>query len=258
MRAPKVKVPGLSPAELALQRAQAGLLNDQRGILRAQQDQQRILLPFLAKQAGFKVKLDAKGNLIGIEEINDPLSQQAKKLQGLEQQRAIDALEGKLPVDPGLERELGSQEEVLRERLQRQFGAGYETSTAGQQTLDEFFRSSEGLRSDARTGQLTLAEQLGMARQGLGLQTQGQNLGILGGASDLSGIFQGAGALAQGYGQAQIPYLQNRQMGLQASIYNAQNAGSAMSGWGSLAGVLLGKVFSGGMGGGGATMPGLM
>lgn len=244
MGAPKVKVPVASAAELALQQAQATMLNEQTAILRAQQEQQKILLPFLAKQAGYTATLDEKGNLTGLTEDNDPLKAQAKELQGLEQQRAIDALKGNLPVDPTLERELSTQEQTLRDRLRSQFGSGYETSTAGIQTLDEFGRSAAGLRSDARTGQLTLAEQLGMARQGLGLQTQGQSLGILGQGTtgNPMALFQGYGQTAQGYGNAQIPYMQNRQMGLQANISTAQMAGQAQSGWGQLAGVLLGSM----------------
>lgn len=242
MGAPKISVPAASASEQALQKAQADMLRQQQDILKSQQAQQKILLPFLAQQSGFKVQLDKNGNLTGITEIDDPLKQQAKTLQGLEQQRAIDALQGNLPVDPALEQQLGSQEQTLRERLQRQFGSGYETSTAGSQTLGQFFNSAEGLRSEARSGQLTLAEQLGMARQGLGLDTQAQGLNTLSGATTGTplSLFQGYGALSQGYGNAQVPYMQQRQMQFNANSQNAQNSMAAMQGWGQLAGTMFG------------------
>lgn len=240
----KIQAPAATPQELALQKAQAELLNQQRTILQSQQDQQKMLLPLLAEQAGYKVEIDPKtGAIKGISKINDPLAQKRKDIEGLALDRSLAALKGELPVDPALERSLKSTEQKLRDRLQSQFGAGYETSTPGIQSLDEFMQSAEGLRSDARTGQLTLSEQLSGARESAGLASRGAGLDILNYATTGGpmGIFQGAGQLAAGYGQAQIPFLQNRQMQFQANQANQQAGSQSMAGWGNLAGMLLGK-----------------
>lgn len=240
-----VSVPGPSDEEKALQAAQAQLLKQQSSIISSQVEQQKALFPFFAEQAGYKLKYDDKGAITGAEKINDPLEQQSKDIQSLFNQRTLDALGGKLPVDPALERELATKEQTLRDALFQKLGPGYETSTPGIQTLDEFFKSAEGLRYGARTGQLTLSEQLGLARTESNLGAQGQNLNIFRGfgISDPITFAQATGSNAQGYGQAQIPFIQQRQMQLQASIANAQNQMSMMSGFGQLAGTVLGAVF---------------
>lgn len=245
----KIETPAASPQELALQKAQADLLNQQRAILTAQQEQQKMLLPVLAEQAGFKVDIDPKtGAIRGITKVDDPLSAQRKEIEGLELDRSLKALKGELPVDPVLERQLGTTEEKLRERLRSQFGAGYETSTPGIQTLDQFMQSAEGLRSDARRGELTLSEQLSLAREGAGLDrgAQGYNMLNTAATGNPLSLFQAGGQLASGYGQAQIPFLQHRQMQMQGSIANAQAASQSMAGWGNLAGLLFGRLFPGG------------
>lgn len=50
------------------------------------------------------------------------------------------ALKGEEPLDPTLKREFDEKEQVLRERLRRQMGPDYETSTAGRQALANFDR----------------------------------------------------------------------------------------------------------------------
>jgi hypothetical protein len=51
-----------------------------------------------------------------------------------------DALAGKEPLDPTLKESFNERERVLRERLRRQMGPDYETSTAGSQALANFDR----------------------------------------------------------------------------------------------------------------------
>ena len=51
-----------------------------------------------------------------------------------------DALAGKEPLDPTLKESFNERERVLRERLRRQMGPDYETSTAGTQALANFDR----------------------------------------------------------------------------------------------------------------------
>lgn len=240
-----VSVPGPSAEERSLQAQQAALLKQQSQIIAGQQEQQQVLLPFFAQQAGIQLQYDNNGKITGASKINDPLELQSKEIQGKLNQRTLDALAGNLPVDPALERDLATKEQTLRERLQAQYGPGYESSTPAIQTLDQFFQSSESLRYGARTGQLTLAEQLGLARTESNMATEAQNLNIFRGfgVSDPLSIASATGSNAQGYGQAQVPFIQQRQMQLQASMANSQNQMQMMSGFGQLAGMALGAVF---------------
>jgi hypothetical protein len=224
----KVSVPGPTPEERDLQRNQAELLALQRQIIEEQRAQNRIILPFLAAQEGFDVTTDDNGNITGITQRAEETAKRAQEAEitRLLGERSLAALRGELPVDPALEKDLQTQEQELKNQLTTQFGPGYETSTPGIQALEEFRRTSEILRSGARTGQLTLAEQLGITREQqaqFSRQSSGDVLrtSAIGDPLTFAGAF---GQTARGYGQAQIPFIQQRQMQLQASIANAQSS----------------------------------
>lgn len=223
-----VSVPGPSQEERDLQRNQAELLALQRQIIEEQRTQNRIILPFLAQQEGFNVTTDDHGNVTSVS--MTPQAQADKDLQSqitrALNQRSLDALAGNLPVDPGLERDLTTQEAELRNKLALQLGPGYETSTPGIQALDEFRKTADELRYGARTGQLTLAEQLGITREQQNQFSRQSSEDVLrtsaiGDPLTFAGAF---GQTAKGYGQAQVPFIQQRQMQLQASIANAQSS----------------------------------
>lgn len=222
----KVSVPGPSPEERDLQRNQAELLALQRTIIEEQRQQNQILLPFLAQQEGFTVQTDSNGNITGITMNADETARrdQENEITRLLGERSLAALKGELPVDPGLEKDLSVQEQELRNRLTQQFGPGYETSSPGVEALEEFRRTSEILRFGARTGQLTLAEQLGITREQqnqFSRQSSGDVLrtSAIGDPLTFAGAF---GQTARGFGQAQIPFIQQRDMQLRGSIANAQ------------------------------------
>lgn len=224
----KVSVPGPSAEERDLQRNQAELLALQRQIIEEQRGQNRILLPFLAEQEGFDVTVDENGIITGITQRAEETAKRAQsaEIERLLGERSLAALRGELPVDPALEKDLEVQEQELRNQLTAQFGPGYETSTPGIQALEEFRRTSEILRSGARTGQLTLAEQLGITREQqeqFRRQSSGDVLrtSAIGDPLTFAGAF---GQTARGYGQAQVPFIQQRQMQMQASIANAQSS----------------------------------
>lgn len=224
----KVTVPGPSDEEKLLQKNQAELLGLQAQIIKEQRAQNAIILPFLAQQEGFTVQTDANGNITGITQTEEETARRAQEseITRLLGERSLAALKGELPVDPALEKDLQTQEQELRNNLTSRFGPGYETSTPGIQALEEFRRTSEILRSGARTGQLTLAEQLGITReqqQQFSRQSSGDVLrtSAIGDPLTFAGAF---GQTARGYGQAQIPFIQQRQMQTQASIANAQSS----------------------------------
>lgn len=219
-----VSVPAPSAEERELQRQQALLLAEQRDMITRQNEQNAILLPFLAEMEGFDVTVNDKGMLTSISKRPDPLEDQNKEITRLFNERSMAALKGELPVDPALERALAGEEENIRNRLASQFGPGYETSSPGIETLANFFSTAEGLREGARTGQLTLAEQLGLTRQQQDIFARGSSQDVLRTSAVADPLaFAGAfGQVARGYGQAQVPYIQNRQLITQANMANAQ------------------------------------
>lgn len=231
------KVPAPSAEERSLQKQQAELLKFQTDILKQQQAQQKILIPFLAEQEGFNVELDEAGNLKSISRQPDELRDKQKQLESELADRSLAALRGELPVSPALERDLSKQNETLRERLSRQLGPGFETSSAGIEALQGQEESAEALREGARTAQLTLAEQLGITRQQqneFSAQSSRDALrqGTQGDPLALAGAF---GQTASGFGQAQAPFIQNRQMQFQANANRSSGfAGMVGAGVGAL------------------------
>jgi len=207
-------VPQPSAAEVALQQAQASLLQQQTQIIQEQRDQQKILLPFLAEQEGFDVEMNENGTIKAIKKKADPEDAKRKELESMYLDRSLKAMRGELELDPALEESLKTGEQQLREKLQSQFGPGYETSSPAIESLGQFMRSSEILREGARTGQLTLSEQLGITREQQEQFSRGSSMDALRGSAigdpmSFAGAF---GQAARGYGQAQVPYLQQRQM----------------------------------------------
>lgn len=209
---------------MQLQQKQAEQLELQSQLIKQQAEQQKILLPFLMEQEGFDVEMDEAGNLKSIKKRADPDEDKRKDLERMYLDRSIAAMKGELPVDPALERSLKDQETMLREKLQGQFGEGYETASPAIETLGEFFRSSEQLREGARTGQLTLSEQLGLTREQQSLYkrqagTDALRTGMIGDPLTIAGAF---GQSAQGFGAALSPYIQQRSMMMQGSMASKQ------------------------------------
>ena len=236
------KAPKPSKEERALQAQQAELLKLQQSIIEQQRAQQAILLPFFAEQQGFDVETDANGNITKISKRPDEVADLNKTLEKELAERSLKALRGELPVSPGLERDIGRQEETLRDRLAAQLGPGYETSSAGIEALQNQAESAEVLREGARTAQLTLAEQLGISRQQQNDYKKLTGMDYLrqvstGDSLTMAGAF---GQVAGGVGQAIQPYAQQRQMQMNASIANSQSrAGIIGAGIG-----LVGSLFS--------------
>ena len=224
----KVAVPGPSQEERDLQRAQKDMIDLQRQIVTQQTAQNRILLPFLAEQEGFDVQVDDTGTITSIQKRADPLADQSKEIQGLLNERSLKALKGELPIDPGLERDLAAQRSVLVDNLTSRFGPGGLTSTPAQEALQRQAESENILREGARTGQLTLAEQLGITRQQEDIFQRQSSQDVLrqsaiGDPLTFAGAF---GQIANNFGRAQVPFIQQRQMQLQGSIANAQSSSS--------------------------------
>ena len=212
-----------------------------------------------------------------LEEEMDPNTEENKRNAEIEKllgEKTLAALKGELPVDPALERDLAKQSEVLRDRLRSQLGAGYETSSAGIEALQAYEEGAETLRSQARKGELSLAEQLSLARTGADMALGGQTLAASqvnipgvdplasGGfafgvgssganqAMSLSQLIGGtnlstAGGLGQVAAGFQMPIGQmmaQREMELNASMQNAQNDMYGLGALGSVFGSVLGMM----------------
>jgi hypothetical protein len=205
------------------------------------------------------------------EDLTGPRAKERNQIEALANQRTLKALRGQLDVDPALERDIKTQEQTLRERLQQQLGTGYETSSAGMEALQRFGEGANVLRSQARHGEMTLSEQLAASRQGAELAQGQQIMGATGarlpGVDPLSsggfafGIGQGgmqnqamlrqvlasplgiAGGLGQVAGGFQMPigsFQNDRQMELNARIQNSQSNAAMWGGLGSVFGGLIG------------------
>jgi hypothetical protein len=108
--------------------------------------------------------------------------------------------------------------------------------------MGEFMKNAEQLRYGARTGQLTLAEQLGITRQQQDAFERQSSQDVLrqsafGDPMSIAGAY---GATANNYGRAQAPYQQQRQM-IYSSSQAQQNRNYGLAG----AGIgLVGALFS--------------
>lgn len=272
-----VNYPQPSAEERALQQQQTELLKQQTGILQENIRQQELLAPIVYKSQGIEPIYGEGGKITGYRELAQTPEEQAQaqlqkefldrslaslareeelapgqqEISRLLQARSLAALKGELPTDPTVLRQLEESESQLREQLFRQLGSGYETSTPGIQALAEFSKRKQEIIAGASRADLTLAEQLGMARQGarevsatdyLNSQQLAQSLrqSRLGNIMNIQqqGLtgFQGYGQVAQGYNAPINWFQQQRQGQFNADVTSAQSASQAQAGWGQLVG----------------------
>jgi hypothetical protein len=230
-----------------LRSEQVQLLRQQRDILSRQMREQQLLAPILYGAAGVKpVTNPQTGETIGFEEVADPLKQRQEEVASRLLDRQLAALKGELPDNPALLRDLATQEATLRETLRKELGPGFEFSTAGGSRLRDFMESREGLLEAGRRGDLSLAEQLGIAREQANQSNLNAFLGRIGGvnASPLA-TAQGFGQAASGYNAPLNQLLAVRQGRMQGNIAreSLNQANTAM--WLGFTSDLLGAVAGG-------------
>ncbi len=217
-----VIVPGPTAQETALTVEQTNLLRDQRDILTEQVRVQNLLQPFLFEGSGVTPRTDASGKIIGFDPVADPNEVLREEIETGFLERTQAALKGELPVNPALLKDLDEQEEEVNARLFKDLGPGFKTSTPGIETLSEFATFRENLLESARRGDLTLAEQLGIAREGSNERRIDDTIARLLGINQatLPGA-TGFGNVAAGFGAAREPFERQRGLELQASMHNA-------------------------------------
>ena len=251
---PEIPTSAFTPTDLEneLTRTQIQIGQQQLDVAQSQQSLTNLLLPIALEQIGYQGTFDAEGNLTGISETAlSPEEQEMETMRTeiergfLERTRA--ALAGELPVNPALLSDLADQEEDLRARLRKQLGSGFETSSPGIEALAEFGQRETEILEGARRGDLTLAEQLGLARQQqnqVTSQTQLANLlGFNAFQAGAAGNFSAAAATGQGVLGS---LAQNRSLGANVAFQNANLQAQSQQGFGSLMGTILTAGTSGG------------
>lgn len=167
----KGDIPEPSAEERQLTATNNKLAQQQYDLTVEQKKEQDAFAPILMKEYGLIRNVDpTTGAVSYTEDPNDTLRAQGKEIQTLANERSLKALKGELPVSPTLDNELNVGEAQLKERLSRQLGPGYETSTPGIQAMSEYKRMSTALREAERRDQLTTAEALSLNRQNGRLQ----------------------------------------------------------------------------------------
>lgn len=240
-----VTVPGPSEEELALLREQTEILGTQRDIIQEQFRVQNLLSPFLFEEAGVRPILDDEGQITGFENVDDPNDEISKEIERGFLERTQAALRGELPVNPALLNDLQDTEDQLTERLLRDLGPGFRTSTPGIESLAEFSESKLELLDAARRGDLTLAEQLGLAR---GQQQDLKVSDLLARSTGVASLpLQSAAAFqgnAAGFDSPISQFRRHRELQTQAALTaaqaNASRGGGGSGIFGALAGGLAG------------------
>jgi|TARA_R110000824_G_C15214014_1_gene676932 hypothetical protein len=236
-----VESPEKSPQELALLTEQTNLLKQQSSDLAEQKAFQKDLQPFLFEELGIKEDVDPETGERTFSRVDDPSRDLREDIELKQLQRTRDAFEGNLPVSPGLERELASTERSVRERLRKQLGPDFETSTPGAAVLGSLFTRSEELRESARRGELTAGTQSALALGQFNQGTLGSFLSQAGGISQGGLPFIGAGSqVSQSLGNQLGLFAQDRGLQAQIDIANADRRAASSA-------ALLGAV--GGLGG---------
>ena len=239
-------MPQISAEERALQAQQSELLKLQTTSLQEQQQFQEDIQPFLFEELGIEETVDPTTGERTFARVDDPVRELRKDLELKQLQRMEDAFAGKLPVSPGLERELATTETGIRDRLRRQLGRNYESSTPGTEVLGDLFTRSAELREASRRGELTQGTQAAMS---LGGFNQGLLRDFLGGTQNVAQgglpFVQTGLGLSNALQGAQQPYFNQRAMGYQGDLARYQAGQQSMGQLFAGAGAFLGGAATG-------------
>lgn len=176
---------------------------------------------------------------LAFEKSRKKLEEQRTEVEGLALKRSRLALQGKLPIDEGLLKDLATQKSNLREALFRQLGAGFETSSAGIEALSAFERDESVALDRARRGDIAQFAPLGSGQR-FSYAPPGAFL------EPTAPFSQYYSNLAGGFGQAAGQLQDQRFRGFSAQ---QQGGGSAGAGIGSIVGLAaagIGSFFTGG------------
>jgi hypothetical protein len=247
---PTIDFPQESPQENQLRSEQVTLLRQQRDILSEQQRQQNLLAPIMFGAAGVTPVFGENPNdpndknyIVGFNETTDPLKGRQDEVASRLIDRQLAALKGELPDNPALLRDLATQERTLNETLRKELGSGYATGTAGGNRLDAFNESRNVILEGGRRGDLSLAEQLGLAREQANQSRTDALLARTGGVNTMGlPTAQGFGQAASGYTAPLQQLVQIRQGRMQGNIARAQMQQAETAMWLGFASDTIGAV----------------
>ena len=245
--------PGPSAEERELQSTQTAILKENQAMVKEQMRQQELLAPLLYKNAGLTPRYE-NGQLVGFDEIPesaDPNAVLRKEIEGKLLERSMAALNGELPVDIGLMRDLDEADTKLNDVLFKNLGSGYATSSPGIEAQSKNALNRTRVLDAARRDDLTMAEGLSLNRSNqisdLNTKRISQLVGTTNirdnGIGQLGNIAQLFGQQAQGYAQERgrkyqadfQAYQQNQKPGIFQSILGIA-AGAAGAKFGGAAG----------------------
>ncbi len=209
--------PGPSASEIALQTSQKEMLDLQRRQIEKSNREQELLAPVLYKSLGIEAVRNDKNEITGYKQTD--LSERRSGIESLALDRSEAALKGELPINPALTRDINEQEGTLRERLYKQLGPGWETSTPGIEALANFEKRKNELFDASRRGDITLYESLGLAREGASKETFGAAMNAGNRFLPSAGA---AGTNAAGYGAASSALASNRLAEYSGTLQNYQ------------------------------------
>lgn len=237
--------PEQSDEEAALMAQQTKILEQQLAMMQAQEQQFQMLAPFMFKDLGLN-PIMKDGKITGFEEIHSETKDLREKSEKLLLERSVAALEGRLPVNPQLEQDLEKGKATLEESLRRSLGADFIASTSGSKAMADFEREKTNILESARRGDITLAEQLGMARTASNRALTSSRLGdILGVNKTGFGMAQSFGDVAAGFGNAAALWQNSRRLDM-AGMQNQGSWTDGLPGIGSLVGTLATAPMTGG------------
>lgn len=220
--------------EKKLQQLQIDATERQLKMAKDQEADNEALQPLLLQELGLTRTVDPATGKVTFTKAPDALGDKRKEIEGMQLDRSLKALRGELPVTATLAKELELGERTLGEKLSRQLGPGWETTTAGIQAKAEYNRMATSLREAEQKDQLTTAEALSINRQN---SRQSNTDAIMDtsssgriGASSLMGGSAGSAGNALNY------QMQRRNLALQSRQMKNDEIGGYVSGGMSLVG----------------------
>jgi hypothetical protein len=218
------KFQGPSTEEKALRASQKGLLDMSANTLQSTLGQLDLLAPLLFKETGIEPIMQ-NGEIVGFNRTQDGNSALRGEVEKGLLERSKAALEGKLPLDPVLLKELGRQEEELNNTLRSRLGSGYDVSSAGIQALGDFGLNKAIAMSDSARKDLVTAEGLAINRNAnTNANIDAVISRALGITSAPAGVAQAMGSVASGYGDMSQVYQQDRVAKYNADVKRAESS----------------------------------
>lgn len=209
-----VEAPTPSATELAIQQEQLDLLRESSA-------RDKLMDPYLMQEMGYRINEDGTISKMTDEEYYNSLGETDKlsyDISKLASQRALSAYKGELEIDPSVTRSYGEAETNLRERMSRQLGPGWETSTAGIKALSDLAQRKAETEYAVSHGEMTSSTAVANQQQQASLQK------MLDSMTAINNRTSTPSQLASGYQMPLSWYAQQRQNQLQANMANASNS----------------------------------